>query len=245
MAKARRKKALARGVLRGEDLGLYEFANRLKKNKKSTLQRPPGDKATEETIKNYQGRTALLEVKESDGVFKASTHLICVLKEFDDETSCYYVQTYNGNGDPDGKPEVEERENLWVFPQIGETVQLTPNAPCGLVIKAYHITCGQVSLLPAPGGKKRAAASGKKPVPKKKQKKSPAKKKTNKVKAAPSLKTKKALDKVTTSTEENIPTTENKFTLDAVLKSFRNPRCLTFCLVVAWCLDRLFVVLLK
>ena len=258
---------MAKSSLRGRrnkqnnpQLDLWEFANRLTlHSKKNTLNRPPGAKSTEEEQNAFTSRLAMLEIAEVERpcLFKTSTHLVSKLIKFDEDTDCFYVQPYNQSGDKDGKAQVEQPSDLWVFPPVGTVVKIAPTI--NVMVKQYDVTSCQVLLETAAP----AAAPAEKTPQKKKPRKTPTKKtpakkppttKTRKRKAkkTPTPKKKKPrkkpLDKVTTtatSTEETLDDGESKYTVEKVLKSFSNPRStcdsLLVCLLIYVCFFRLFV----
>ena len=85
----------------------------------------------------------MLEIAKSR-VFKTSTHLVAILTKFDQDTDCFYVQPYNQSGDKDGKAQVEEASDLWVFPPIGAVVKIAPTL--NVMVKRYDVSSCQVLL---------------------------------------------------------------------------------------------------
>ena len=65
------------------------------------------------------GRYALLETAENPAGFARSSHLVCEIVEYCEDTEKFSVQAYTQSGDKEGKPSEESRDDIWLFPPVG------------------------------------------------------------------------------------------------------------------------------
>lgn len=67
----------------------------------------------------FVGRYALLETAENPAGFARSSHLVCEIVEYCEDTEKFSVQAYTQSGDKEGKPSEESRDDIWLFPPVG------------------------------------------------------------------------------------------------------------------------------
>lgn len=161
---------------------------------------------------------ALLEVADCrPGVFKKKTHLVSVLKDYENKSRKFVVQPYNQSGDKDGKAQAEEPSDLWVFPEIGAIVRVHPKGD-DLEVMEYDVVNSTVFLKPTAPPKKSA------PAPQTKKRRRRKHTSINKPVTTPTKQRKKALDKATTSSTPDETNHSTVYTLLTVLEAFANPR---------------------
>ena len=162
-------------------LPLWELANDIKGGTLCKICEPDKIEGDWKKLKN---RVCLLEASVS-GRFTKATHLVSTI--VDNSEDQWLLQVWNQSGEKDGKAELENADDIWLLPDVGEIVSLKKG---DVLIKEYSLTALSVEyeFVDAP-----AAVE-----PRKKPRKP----------------TKKALDK---ASSDNIEESTGEFTLSRVL----------------------------
>ena len=123
------------------DMDVWKLANAL-----SAVPKLPNECNKEEASK-FLGRMCLLEVNDPPSPFRFDkrAHMFGRVCGFSVEEGGFFVQPFNGLGDPDGKPMVETSLNVNLLPSLQSSIVID-TAGTGQRVAAYSLQTASVKL---------------------------------------------------------------------------------------------------
>ena len=123
------------------DMDVWKLANAL-----SAVPKLPNECNKEEASK-FLGRMCLLEVNDPPSPFRFDkrAHMFGRVCGFSVEEGGFFVQPFNGLGDPDGKPMVETSLNVNLLPSLQSSIVID-TAGTGQRVAAYSLQNASVKL---------------------------------------------------------------------------------------------------